>query len=270
MLIDWFTVIAQVVNFLILVWLMKRFLYTPIVNAVDAREQRIAAGLANARVKQDEAQRERDEFKRKNEEFAKERKVLLSAANREAQTERQRLFEEARKAHDDMRSRQMETLRNDFRNLKDEIRHRTGEEVVAIVRKTLADLAAQSLEARMVETFIQRCRVLDEGEKNALQTAFGAAEATALIRSAFPLSEPQQQALELAVREMFAFAGQLKFQTSPDLVSGIALSANGYEVVWSIAEYLFTLEQRIGELLSGQCPADEHKEADLGVAENLR
>jgi len=38
MLIDWFTVVAQVINFLILVWLMKRFLYKPILNAIAARE----------------------------------------------------------------------------------------------------------------------------------------------------------------------------------------------------------------------------------------
>ena len=35
MLIDWFTVAAQVVNFLVLMWLLKRFLYKPIVYAID-------------------------------------------------------------------------------------------------------------------------------------------------------------------------------------------------------------------------------------------
>ncbi len=48
MLIDWFTVGAQALNFLILVWLMKRFLYKPILNAIDAREKKIAAELADA------------------------------------------------------------------------------------------------------------------------------------------------------------------------------------------------------------------------------
>jgi hypothetical protein len=48
MLIDWFTVGAQIVNFLILVWLLKRFLYKPILDAIDAREKRIAAELADA------------------------------------------------------------------------------------------------------------------------------------------------------------------------------------------------------------------------------
>ena len=69
MLIDWFTVAAQAANFLILVWLLKRFLYQPILKALDAREQRIAAELADADTKRAEALAEREAYKRKNAEF---------------------------------------------------------------------------------------------------------------------------------------------------------------------------------------------------------
>ena len=65
MLIDWFTVGAQALDFIILVWLLKRFLYRPILNAVDAREQRIAAELADADEKRAEAQKGREEFQHK-------------------------------------------------------------------------------------------------------------------------------------------------------------------------------------------------------------
>jgi len=78
MLIDWFTVGAQVLNFLILVWLLKRFLYKPILHAIEEREKRIAAELANADKKKAEAQKERDEFKHKNEEFDQQHAALLS------------------------------------------------------------------------------------------------------------------------------------------------------------------------------------------------
>src|SRR5690606_34903035 len=77
-LIDWFTVIAQIVNFLILVWLLKRFLYQPILRALDAREKRVAAELAAADEKEQEAEKERDKFRQKNDEFEQQRSVLLS------------------------------------------------------------------------------------------------------------------------------------------------------------------------------------------------
>src|SRR3990172_6125549 len=100
MLIDWFTVGAQVLNFLVLVWLMRRFLYRPILNAIDAREKRIAKELADAAAKQAEARDEREEFQSKNEEFDRQRAALLAKATDEANTERQRLLDEARKAAD--------------------------------------------------------------------------------------------------------------------------------------------------------------------------
>ena len=58
MLIDWFTVIAQIVNFLVLVYLLKRFLYKPIIKAMDGREQRIAGRLEEADKREEEARQE--------------------------------------------------------------------------------------------------------------------------------------------------------------------------------------------------------------------
>ena len=57
MLINWFTVCAQAINFLILVWLLKRFLYKPILHAIDEREKGIATQLADAEAKKAEAQK---------------------------------------------------------------------------------------------------------------------------------------------------------------------------------------------------------------------
>src|ERR1700678_4797195 len=98
--IDWFTVVAQAVNFLILVWLLKRFLYQPILRAIDARERGIAAKCAEAEAKKTAAQKARDEFQHKTEVFDQERGALLHKATNEANVERERLLNEARKDSD--------------------------------------------------------------------------------------------------------------------------------------------------------------------------
>ena len=84
MLIDWFTVAAQILNFLILVWLLKRFLYKPILDAIDAREKRIITELADAAKKQKEAKQERDDFNKKNADFDQQRNELLRVATEAA------------------------------------------------------------------------------------------------------------------------------------------------------------------------------------------
>jgi len=250
MLIDWFTVGAQALNFIILVWLLKRFLYKPILNAVDARETRIAGELADADAKKAEARKERDEFQHKNEEFDQQRAALLSKATGEADAERQRLLDEARKAADVLSAKRQEALRSDAVNLNQAIRRRTQQEVFAIARKALTDLAAISLEERMCEVFTQRLRSMDGKAKEGLAGALETASDPALIRSAFDLPAAQRDLIQKALNETFSADVQVRFETAPDLVSGIELIAKGQKIAWSIADYLASLEKGVGELLN--------------------
>lgn len=249
MLIDWFTVGAQALNFLILVWLMKRFLYKPILHAIDAREKRIAMALADADAKEAEAQKERDEFQHKNEEFDQQRAALLSKATDEAKAERQRLLDEARKAADALSAKRQDTLRSDARNLSQSISRRTQQEVFAIARKALTDLATTSLEERLGDVFTRRLREMDAKEKAVLAEALKAAPEPALVRSAFDLPAEQRAAIHNALNEAFSAEVHVRFQTAPDLVSGIELTTSGQKVAWSIANYLASLEKGVGELL---------------------
>ena len=253
MLINWFTVVAQAINFLILVWLLKRFLYKPILHAIDEREKGIATQLAQAEAKEAEAQKDRDDFQHKNEVFDQERAALLKKATDEAKAERQRLLDEARKDADALRAKRQDALRNEQRNLSQEIIRWTQKEVFAITRKTLADLASTSLEERMGDVFVHRVRALTGAAKEQLATAFKTSNHTVSVHSAFDLPPAQRTAIESAVKETFAPEAQVQFETAPELVCGIDLSTNGHKVSWSIADYLATLEKSAGELL--------HKEA---------
>ena len=259
--IDWFTVVAQAINFLILVWLLKRFLYKPILHAIDEREKGIAAQLAEAEAKKAEAQKERDDFQHKNEAFDQERAALLRKATDEAKAERQRLLDEARKDADALRAKRQDALRNEQRNLSQEIIRWTQKEVFAIARKTLADLAATSLEERMGEVFVQRLRALTGAAKEQLAAALKTSTQPVRVRSAFDLPPEQRAAIQQALNETFSADIHIQFETVPELVSGIELSANGQKVAWSIADYLATLEKSAGELLHKDAKPESKPEA---------
>jgi F-type H+-transporting ATPase subunit b len=249
MLIDWFTVGAQALNFLILVWLMKRFLYKPILHAIDEREKRIAAELADADKKKAASQKESDEFKRKNEEFDQQRAALLSKATDEVKVERQKLFDEARKAADALSAQQSKMLRDDAHNLNQAISRRTQQEVFSIARKALLDLAGTSLEERMTEVFTHRLGELTNEAKEGLGKALKSLSDPVLVRSAFELPSEQRATIQKTLNETFSAEIRIRFETSPDLISGIELTANGQKVAWSIADYLTSLEKGVDELL---------------------
>ncbi len=261
MLINWFTVLAQAVNFLILVWLLKRFLFKPILHAIDEREKGIATQLAQAEAKVAEAQKERDDFQHKNEAFDQQRAALLTKATDEAKAERQRLLDEAKKDADALRAKRQAALQSEQRNLSQDIIRLTQKQVFAITRKTLMDLASTSLEERMGEVLVGRVRALTGAAKEQLATAFKSSNHQVSVHSTFDLPPAQKTAIESAVKETFAPEAQVQFETAPELVCGIDLSTNGHKVSWSIADYLATLEKSAGELLHKEAKPEPKAEA---------
>ena len=249
MLIDWFTVGAQIVNFLILVWLLEHFLYKPILEAIDAREKRIAAELADADAKKAEAEKERTDFEDKNNVFDGQRSALLGKATNEANIERERLIGQAKKEAEGLRANQADALRGDQIRLGCEISLLAEKEVFAIARKALTDLATVSLEERIGEVFTRRLRELDAQAKALLGDALKNSPQPALVRSAFDLPADQKAAIQNALNETFSTVVQIKFEDSHDALCGIELTANGQKVGWSISSYLAGLSNKVGSLV---------------------
>lgn len=245
MVINWFTVIAQIVNFLILVWLLKRFLYKPILNAIDEREKAIAAQLQDAELKKKEAAKQGEDLHQKNEVFDQQKTALMKTAVASADTERLRLLEEARKEFVDLKAKQESILKEEQQKLGTEMIKKTKDEVFAITRKTLSDLASISLEEAMVNTFIKR---LNTEDKNQLTTAFQTSSDPVLIQTAFDLPTVQQTAIENAVKQITGAQMQFQFKTLPELITGIELTTGGYKLAWSSSDYLTSIEKNISEM----------------------
>lgn len=230
--VDWFTTAAQVINFLVLMWLLKRFLYKPILNAISAREKHIADQLANAAQKEAEAQKEQDIFKQKIDTFDKEKAQLMVDAKATAHELSETLLKEVKDEADAVRLKRKEALQTEIEDLSEDILKQTKEQVFATAAKILSDLADSSLEERMFTVFITRLQNMSKKDKSALSSD------TAVIASAFKLSQAQQKILKDELK-----IDTLKFKIVPDLLSGIEISVNGHKLAWSITDYLATLKQ---------------------------
>jgi F-type H+-transporting ATPase subunit b len=249
MLIDWFTVGAQALNFLILVWLLKRFLYKPVLDAIDAREKRIQLELGAAAAKQTEAQAQSDEFRNKNKAFDEQRVALLAKVAAQSNADRERLLGEVRKEADDLRTAYANAMRADQARLGRQITQLAKNEVFGIARKALTDLATAKLEGCMAEEFVRRIRTLDAKAKDLLAVALAASSEPAVLRSSFDLPAQPRAAIQTALNETFAADIRMRFDTAPDIICGIELSASGQKLAWSIADYLEVLERKAGALI---------------------
>lgn len=252
MLIDWFTVGAQTLNFLVLVWLLKRFLYQPILDAIDARARGIAGKLAEAEASKTEALLERAEFSRKNEQFEQQRAALLAEAGAAAGAERQRLLDEARQGAETLQERYQNALESERQGLVDAIARRTRDEVFAIARKLLQDLASTTLEESVTTMFVGRLGALAGEPRATLLAALQDGSGPVVLHSAFTLPAAQQARIGAALSELAGRAIAPVFELAPDLISGIELRAGGQKLSWSISAYLSSLEQGVVELVESR------------------
>lgn len=247
--IDWFTVTAQVLNFVVLVWLLKRFLYGPLLAAIDAREERVAAELADAAAKQTQALAERDGFARRNADFDAQRSQQLAAVQAQVAQERQQLLAQAHQAANDWSARRQALLLAQAQQLDQTIRMQAQQEIFAITRKTLEDLAATDLEQQVCRVFVRRLRAIDAGLQEQLRAALHSGAEPVLLRSAFALSPDMRETIQDAVNTLAPEPIVLQFAISSALVAGIELICGGHKIGWNIADYLDAMAEQVEALL---------------------
>ena len=250
MLIDWFTVSAQVVNFLILVWLLQHFLYGPIINAMDEREARIARRMQEATEKSEEAEETATRYRRRTEELEQRRDEMMRLAASEAADERERLLGRARKEVEQAEHRWHHALANEKQAFLRELRRRGSQQVCAVARQALADLAEADLERQVAATFLRRLRELDDPEREKLAEAIGEARDGVAVASAFELADEQREELILTVNQELGVSPELQFTVSPSIMCGIELRAGGRKLAWSLDSYLSDLEEELAELVA--------------------
>jgi len=238
MLIDWFTVAAQAVNFIVLVWLLQRFLYKPILTALDAREQKIAATLAAAAARQTEAQKSRDELTGKLKTFDDEHAARLAQSTLEVRKEREQLLDAAQREAADLVANQRTALRADAASLTDQMTLLATNEVLSIAGKAFNDLASADLEERLGSVFTQRLRQMSKEAKAAFATALEQSGMSAVVRTRSAMRDPEKATLRNAVNETFSADVHLAFETVPAGDYGIDLSAGGQRLAWGIQAYI--------------------------------
>ena len=250
MQIDWITVGAQIINFLVLVWLLQRFLYGPIVRAMDRRERRIAKRLEEAEQGKREAQAEAQSYRDKQQRLEQQRDEFLAKALASADHEKTVLEKALRSEIDQQRQewlRQIDAQRNSF--LRD-VRERTAEHFYGLARKALNDLADARLEEQMAAVFVRRIGELDGETRRKIGAACKVAGDTVTIRSRFALPPARQGEITAVIHDLIAGDASVAYEHDDTAGSGIELKAGSQRVAWSLDSYLDGLQQAIAEELS--------------------
>lgn len=257
MQVDWFTLIAQIINFAILVWLLQHFLYGPINRTMQERREGIQAQVQEAEDKAAAAEEQMQEYEQKEQELTEQRDQLVDEAAEEAEARRKELLEEAREDIDHARRRWHEALEREKQDFLDQVRDRAGEQVLQVTRRVLTDLADADLQDKIIPVFISRLAEASEEDRAALDQAYSPENNRLRVSSAFELSQDDRRRLTEAVHDHLYADAELTFDTDKQLLGGLELRTDGAKLSWSIRGYLDELYEQLQQALQEVEPDHE-------------
>ncbi len=244
MSIDWITVLAQIVNFLVLIWLLKRYLYRPILNGIDAREAEIAERMSVASLAKEKAEATEAEYIEQLATLHANEMAMTDSARKKAEAARDVLLADAQEM--------FEKERNDWKAHLDleghkyiADLHKTGAgALLSLTRKALDDLADETLEERIVAHVVTRLMPMSEELQNA---ASDATEAIATTRDTLPDAARKRLKTDLSnvIPKM-----TVRFETDETQSPGLVLRMGGAQIAWTIDTYVDGLDAILEEHLA--------------------
>jgi F-type H+-transporting ATPase subunit b len=247
--IDWFVLFCQIFNFLLLVYLLKRFLYGRIIKAMDDREAKIAARFAQAEELKVKATEAAEIYDRRNQLLGEKSEQMLNEASIAAEAKRKELMEKVRADVELIKVRWQDMLIREQEAFFQDLRQRASQQIYATARRALTDLADADLEQRIVDVFIRRIRELDKVKTEEIRNAISSGGNRVVVQSAFGVSDEMRRQIESALKKQITNGFTIRYMMEPEIVSGIELRVNGHKIAWSLNDYLETLVENLTETL---------------------
>lgn len=249
MLIDWFTIVAQLINFMILAVVLKFLLFDRIVEAMEQRRRAIAQEKREAQQQLSEAEERKDQLDRERRELETNRNEILDEARREAAARRRQLLAEAREAVDQQQKTWQESVRARRDELLATLQRATGEMAVSISRRLLGDLAHQDMEEVAVRYLTDHLDRLPEDQRQDMAETLRSVDSPVVVHTAFELSGDQRDRVTTAIGKTFGSDREVTWERDPGLIAGIVIQADAHIVRWSIDGYLTDLEDELTAVL---------------------
>jgi F-type H+-transporting ATPase subunit b len=244
MSIDWITVVAQIANFLLLVWLLKRFLYKPILNGIDAREAEIAHQMGEAERAKEKARAMETEFIDKKQALLSEESAMTKRAWGDIEKKRDQLMAEANATLEREQQEWRMHFDNERRKFTTELHQAGADTLYELTRKALNDLADEALEDQLVRHVCARLAPIAEDLREAAETGI---HAVATTRD--PLSDATCEKFKSDFNNLLPNI-PLSFVNDPAQSPGLILRVGGALVDWTVDSYIDELNATLVERLA--------------------
>jgi len=260
MTIDWITILFQIFNFLVLVFLLRHFLYHPIVESMEKREKTILDREQSAREETEKAIETNKTYEKRLQTFEQEKDERFKEITAQVSERKQALVNQAKLDADALQTRLQNEVRQEASLFMSQIKEMISQEACSLAELTLKDLANTSLETMVFETFMSKLDQLEDSEEKQLIDALKLNTSVKLI-SAFDINQEQLQMIHKKLSAWNQELSPIKHSVDADLVCGFILEVEGHQVLFNIHHYLKAIEKRVIERLTVSTNWNDEHEA---------
>jgi F-type H+-transporting ATPase subunit b len=228
---DWFTLVAQLVNFGLLLLLLRLFLYKPVLGVMQKREERLAAAWQEAEAATNAAAEAAAEHRRATGELSRQRQERLALITQEAAELRRSRLAEVELAVTQEHERRLDALASNQQRVAASLTANSARLLLDELRATLADLADAELEEHALARFLQELATLPTASLAELRA--GAAQETPVLTTAFELTPELQAQVGAACAELLGAGVTPRFMVEPQLLFGAELTVGALRVEFS-------------------------------------
>ena len=213
--LDWTTFILEIINFLVLVWILQRFLYRPVMNVVAQRRATISQSLQEAQTTQQQATELKTQYENRLRDWQQEREAARKQLGDEIEAQRQKLMAQLQTELAEQRRKEQVLAARRDENLLREARQQAQVLSEQFAAKLLNRLAGPAVEGRLLEMLLEDLATLPEEQRKTLAAAQRDNQAPVQVISAFPLNDAQRQALERRLAKNLGNGDQLRIPRRP-------------------------------------------------------
>lgn len=223
MQIDWWTLGLQAVNFLVLVWLLWRFLYRPVKEVIERRKELAERAFADAEAKRNEAEAAKRQFEEDQARLVRERQGLLKSMHEEMQSERDKILQAARLEADALSKSARQDLAKEretaFTEIRDEVTALAAELASKLLRKAGSELS----NGAFLEPLERQLKDLPAEERERLQKDLAAENGRLTVVTAAALPAADRDRWGDRLGDCFGQTIKTEFVIDPDILGGAEL-----------------------------------------------
>ena len=232
--LDWTTFVLEVINFLVLVWILRRYLYRPVLNTLAARKAGIERVLAEAKEAEERASALKDQFEGRLADWEEEKAAARASLETALALERERQMAALAEALAAERERTAAQEAHRQEALRRELAAEAGAQARRFASALLGKVAGRETEARLVELFVEELGALPEERLGTLRAGQNG-HARGVFATAYPLPEALRARLAAAVEARLGMRGEFDFVEDSRLVAGVRLSLGAWQLDFSVA-----------------------------------